>query len=231
MSQNIDSIKQLPLGIVFNPAYRMEDFYPSKKVMPILKLFNDVSLWKSHCLIIYGSSGAGKTHLCHIFKEILINNKVSDNVLIEEGSSLNSLHIADMVKAAKYIALDNIENIEDETTLLHLFNFSKENGGKLLLTSQCPPNRLHFKLPDLTSRIMTATALEIPEPDDETITAVIVKLFADRQMSISEEALSYLLPRIERSFKTIRILVEKADTLSLSEKKGITVPLLKKVID
>jgi hypothetical protein len=40
-------------------------------------------------------------------------------------------------------------------------------------------------LPDLASRLKAATVVEIAEPDEELLAQVMVKLFADRQLSWS----------------------------------------------
>lgn len=60
--------------------------------------------------------------------------------------------------------------------------------------------------------------------------AVLVKMFADRQIQISEEVLNYILPRMERSFAMARNLVEKTDQLALAEKRPVSVPLIRHVL-
>ena len=60
--------------------------------------------------------------------------------------------------------------------------------------------------------------------------ALIVKLFSDRQIVISQEVLNYILQNMERSFSYAINLVERADELSLALKRAVTVPIIKKAM-
>jgi chromosomal replication initiation ATPase DnaA len=59
---------------------------------------------------------------------------------------------------------------------------------------------------------------------------VLVKLFADRQLAISEEVVTYLALHLERSFAAARDAVAALDTAALAEQRRITVPLVKRVL-
>ena len=50
-------------------------------------------------------------------------------------------------------------------------------------------------------------------------------------MRIGADVLSYILPRIERSFEAVRNLVEQADQRALIEKRSITVPLMRDILN
>ncbi|MEC7028278.1 MAG: DNA replication protein, partial [Pseudomonadota bacterium] len=70
----------------------------------------------------------------------------------------------------------------------------------------------------------------IHPPDDTLLAVLLVKLFADRQLQIGADVLNYILPRMERSFAAAYELVEAADKLALAEKRGISVPLVRRVL-
>ena len=67
-------------------------------------------------------------------------------------------------------------------------------------------------------------------PDDSLLAAVLVKLFSDRQLYLSEDVLNYVLPRMERSFAAARDLAEKADKLALIEKRPVSIPLMRRIL-
>ena len=115
--------------------------------------------------------------------------------------------------------------------MFHLYNIFKEEQRSFLLTLQEPPVRRSFALPDLASRLRAAPSVAIREPDEELLGALIVKLFNDRQVRISAEVLHYILPRIERSFEAVRNLVEQSDQRALIEKRSITVPLMRDILN
>jgi chromosomal replication initiation ATPase DnaA len=83
----------------------------------------------------------------------------------------------------------------------------------------------------LKSRLAAAPAVRIAAPDDEMIEAVLVKLFADRQLAVAPEVIVYLVRHMDRSFAAMRSLVARADALALAEKRPVTVPLVKTLLE
>jgi chromosomal replication initiation ATPase DnaA len=83
----------------------------------------------------------------------------------------------------------------------------------------------------LTSRLKSAPTVGIDAPDDAMFEAVLVKLFADRQLRIGPEIIAYLAPRMERSFDAARRVVAAADDASLTHARAITVPLIREILD
>ena len=100
----------------------------------------------------------------------------------------------------------------------------------MMITMRMPPSQADFVIPDLASRFRAAPSVCIHAPDDMLLASVIIKLFSDRQLSVSNDVISYLLPRMERSFAAARDIVERADKMALAEKRGISVPLMRKVL-
>jgi chromosomal replication initiation ATPase DnaA len=87
------------------------------------------------------------------------------------------------------------------------------------------------RLPDLRSRLQAATCAELGAPDDQLIQAVLIKLFADRQLRVSPEVVRFLLLRMERSFAEAERIVDALDAASLAARKEITVPLARQVLN
>ena len=101
----------------------------------------------------------------------------------------------------------------------------------MLLISREPPARWNDRLPDLMSRLKTALTVAIDAPDDAMFEAVLVKLFADRQLRVGPEIIAYLVARMERSFDAARRLVAAADHASLTRARAITVPLIRDILE
>jgi chromosomal replication initiation ATPase DnaA len=112
-----------------------------------------------------------------------------------------------------------------ERQLLHLYNVLAERRGHLMLTAQQPPARWAMTLADLRSRIAAAPAAAIEPPDEALVTALLMKLFADRQIRVGDDVLTFLLARMERSFDAARRLVAALDTDALQARRNVTVPL------
>jgi chromosomal replication initiation ATPase DnaA len=86
-------------------------------------------------------------------------------------------------------------------------------------------------LPDLRSRLAAAPAVAVAAPDDALLAALLVKLFADRQLGVSREVVLFLVRHMERSFEAARRLVADLDAAALRDHRGITVPLARSVLD
>ncbi len=109
-------------------------------------------------------------------------------------------------------AIDNAESA-DETELFHRWNRAQESGRPLLLVTNRDP--WPIALPDLRSRLGAALHLTIGIPDDEMIASLIEAHALERSLVLGEGALTYLLPRLERSFAAIEAVVAAIDRLSL----------------
>ena len=93
-----------------------------------------------------------------------------------------------------------------------------------------PLTNLKYKLPDLISRINNTLFVEIKNPDDDMIFALLLKNFSDRQMNIDKKLIDYIVKRIERSYSKISDFIYKVDEISLKKKKRINFKNIKEII-
>jgi chromosomal replication initiation ATPase DnaA len=183
--------------------------------------------WPHPALAISGPRGSGKTHLSHVF--ISLSNATPINL-----KTLNTADIRPVVSDHPALVLDDIEEIagtDAEETLFHLLNVISEENRFALLSSGTPPARWAVQLPDLRSRLNAIPHVSIEPPDDDLMAALVVKLFGDRQLQIDSGIIEYILARIERSFDGIRATVAQIDDTALRERRNITIPLIKRVLD
>ena len=71
----------------------------------------------------------------------------------------------------------------------------------------------------------------IEEPDDTLMEALIIKLFNDRQLLVKPNVVKFLMQRIERSYSGVSEIIELIDKVSLSQKKSVSIKLIKTLID
>ena len=67
-------------------------------------------------------------------------------------------------------------------------------------------------------------------PDDALLGAVLVKLFADRQLAVAPDLVQYLVPRIERSFAAAEAVVAALDRAGLARRRPVTARLAAEVL-
>ena len=219
-----DLAPQLSLDFGCRPALGLQDFLVAdcnREAVAWLDLWPD---WRHPALAVYGPPGCGKTHLAHVFAAFT-------KAPILKASSLVDTDPFAVLGEARAVIIEDGEGLIDQIALFHLYNAVKEEGRFLLLTGRMPPARWPVSLADLSSRLSSIPAVAIQRPDDGLMAALVVKLFADRQLKISQDALSYLLARMERSFDAAREIVERADRVSLSTHRPIAIPLIRDVLE
>ncbi len=224
-------IKQLPLALELDPFLGKEDFMVSACNAEAYKMVESWPEWPFFAICLYGPEGCGKTHLAHIFADNVsvathfpykIPSIKAKDIRFETPPALFEKH--------NCLIVENLSAETDNEALFHLYNLYRNEGGFILFTSEQAPARINFALPDLRSRMNIVPAIEIKEPDDSLLSALIVKLFTDRQITTSEETLSYILQNMQRSYAYARKLVAEIDSISLARKRAVSVPLVKEAI-
>jgi chromosomal replication initiation ATPase DnaA len=86
----------------------------------------------------------------------------------------------------------------------------RQQEAHVLITARIAPAQWRVELPDLASRLRAMPVVELSAPDDALLRAVLVKLFADRQLVVDESLIAYLATRIERSFAGARAAGRRA---------------------
>ena len=215
--------QQLVLDLGHRSAHDVEDFLVAPCNNDAVAWLDRWPDWPAPALAVYGPGACGKTHLADIWK-----NR-SDARMIRPGQ-LRESSPDRLVSGTRNVIVDDAGPGIDERVLLHLYNIVGEGGGSLLLTSRTAPARWSIGLADLRSRLAAAPAVAIGRPDDALIGAVLIKLFADRQIQLDSEVLAYVLARMERSFAAARFLVDALDRSALAAHRRITKPLAREVL-
>ncbi len=179
--------------------------------------------------VIFGEKGCGKTHLAHLFAEVVLN-KTGKITKILSISAIETLFSPDSLEKNPYLVLENADRLTSEKSLFHLLNTIKSSNGFVLLTSEKPPVAWKIRLPDLYTRLKAFPCIEIKSPGEALVQAVLIKQFSDRQIKVSPDVIAYILKNTERSFKSISFIVSRSDQLSLERKNAITIPLIKQVL-
>ena len=176
--------------------------------------------WPGRGLVVHGPAGCGKTHLAHVFRA---------------RSGARIVGASDVADSDAYarpadLAVEDVDSGADSRALLHIYNAAVERGGSLLMTGRSPPRSWDLALPDLRSRIGALGSVAVGLPDDTLLAAVLVKLLADRQLRVGSEVVTYLVHRMERSFRAARDVVRRLDEDSLADRREITVPLARRIL-
>jgi chromosomal replication initiation ATPase DnaA len=211
--------EQLLLDLPVRTALGRDEFYVSDANAAAVAGIEAWESWPHGKMVLVGPEASGKTHLAHVWAAMT-------GARVIDAGALADLSPEDVGTALVVEDADRITENAAETALFHLHNAVLGQGGRLLLTARTDPARWPVTLPDLKSRMQQAGVLKLQGPDDALLSAVMVKLAADRQLALGPELISYAVLRMERSFVAARQLVEAIDARALRDKTRPTKPMI-----
>jgi len=222
--------RQLVLDLAARTALGREDFFVSPANALALAQVDAWPDWPARRLAVAGPPGAGKTHLVHVWAarsgaEIL---EAGDLAVVDPAALAPEAALA-VEDGDRLAALPEGRRRQAEEVLFHLCNRLAQSGS-LMLTGRSAPAMWQVELPDLASRLRTAGVARLEAPDDALLSAVLVKLFADRQIEVGPDLVRYLLGRIERSLAAAEAVVVALDRAGLARKRPITARLAAEVL-
>ena len=199
-----------------------EDFFISKSNKHIFDLIESWPRWDRNFLNISGEKFSGKTHLINIFIKRFNGIKIESNLLNNEKIK--------EIKVYQNVILENLDKNIDENLFYTLINIIDQDNKFLIVTSDKSIVDIKFQLNDLTSRAKNFLLQNIEKPDDELISALLIKNLSDRQISIQKKLIDYIVKRINRSYRKIFEFIYKIDEMSLKKKKSIDLKIIKEVL-
>ena len=219
--------KQLYFKMPNKKALGIEDYIIADSTNFAFDLIVKILKGETDFGLISGPPYSGKTHL----SKILIKNARNYKTLYFDGDYQN---ILDSLEDSDILILENIDKVKhnkSEQDLFHIINFSKENNKKLLMTSRKPISEIDLNLEDLKSRLNSILEAKIKEPDDQLMKLILIKILNDKQLKINPNVIDFLVSRLERSYKSINLFIEKIDKFSLEKGKKITIRLINDLLN
>lgn len=219
--------RQLAFDFGHRPSLSGDDFLVAPCNADAVAWIDAWPAWPAPALVIHGPPGGGKTHLAGVWRARAAAIEIP-------ATSVNPQDIAAALGAAQAAVVEDADrHVGDDAFargLFHLYNMLAERRGHLLLTARSAVPQWPIALADLRSRLQAAPAAAIELPDEGLTAALLVKLFADRQLKVGDDVLAYLLARMERSFEAARKLVAALDAAALDAKRNVSVPLAGEVL-
>jgi len=206
--------RQLALALPHAESFAREDFLSGSSNAAALGMIERWPDWPDRALALVGPEGSGKSHLAAIWAEKSGARRIASRAL-GETDLLGAL-------ATGALVVEDAAHELDERALFHLLNLIREEDAFLLMTAPTAPTTWRVALADLVSRLRALPLVALSAPDDALLRALLVKLFADRQLAVDESLIGYLVTRIERSFAAARETVALIDREALRQQRPVT---------
>ena len=197
-------------------------------------------------LVIYGGVGLGKTHILQAIADFCVWQATVQNIIYVSSeqfftefiNSMKERRTADFAKryrTADILLVDDVqfflrtESIQRE--LFHTFNALHQNGKQIVLTSDCPPNRLKSMEERLISRFQWGLVTSIEPPDLETRIAILKKKADDQSIAISDEIASFIAKNVSSNIRELEGCLVKILAYSSLNNRSISLEMVKRIVE
>jgi len=220
---NPASPRQLNLALGYRESFDRADYLCGRGNETALALIDRWTEWPTCALALIGPEGSGKSHLAAIWAKAAGGRVIA-------GHAVDAPSVP-VVLSNGALAIEDVDRDElDEGALFHLLNLAREQSAYVLITARQAPASWPIQLPDLASRLRALPVVTLDPPDDALLAAVLVKLFADRQLAVDERLIEFLVHRIERSFAAARVAVAELDHEAMRLKRPVNRALAAEVL-
>lgn len=211
--------RQLTFDLAQPPALGRADYLVMPANALAVTTLDAPESWPQGRMLLTGPEGAGKTHLAAIWA-------AGQGAQIRAATALDVEGADALCGQGGALVIEDADRIGGqagpEQALFHILNLATARGLRLLLTARGAPRDWGLALPDLASRIGAMAQTRLGAPDETLLAAVLVKLFADRQLVVPPDLIGWLAARMDRDLGLARRLVAALDAESIAEKRPVT---------
>lgn len=230
---HINSAGQLAFPLGGNDKASFENYLHGQNSELVDAMKAAVRGHETKLLYFYGPPNSGKSHL--MFAALRLakeeNLKTSYLSLSDDYVTPEMLSVVDV---SSVVFVDNADawagNRNKERALFTLFEQIKHAGGQLIISASQLCDAAGFAIPDLISRLSSSLIYAITVLSEEQQFEALKMRANHRGLSISDEAIKYLLTRMARDTGEIFELLEQIDHASLAEQRRVTIPFLQTLL-
>lgn len=220
-------MKQLPLAMSPEPVQEFSNFEPGG---------NPLVLEHLHGLLVpgapvapfylHGPAGAGKTHLL----QALARRARSLGLATAWFDPARPLPW-ELDDGVALVVVDGADDLspEQQHAAFRLFVEAATLGVQMASAGRLPPVDLPVR-EDLRTRFGWGPVFAVQPLDEAGTRAVLRREAAGLGVTLAPEVMDYLLTRFARDLASLVRLLRQLDRFSITERRQVTVPLLKKMI-
>ncbi len=190
-------------------------------------------LWTTHATrspvptYLWGESGSGKTHLL----------MAAERVIGEQGARVGWLD-ATMAQPPPFdenwaaVVLDDVQaySAEQQHAAFSWFVDAQTHQRWVLAAGAQPPADLPLR-EDLRTRLGWGHVFALAAPSEAERRALLRRAADARGLFLGDDLMDFMLSRFQRDLGSLMGLLERMDRYAMANKRALTVPLLKAMLD
>jgi chromosomal replication initiator protein len=246
----IPGLKKLQIDSNLNPNYNFDNFIEGEcnrlARSAGYAVANKPGGTAFNPLLIYGTTGLGKTHLMHAIgleiKErqpeltvLYVSSETFTHQFIDavRNNSVNDFsHFYQMIDV---LLIDDVQFFsgkeKTQDVFFHIFNHLHQSGKQIVLTSDKPPVEMQGMEQRLLSRFKWGLSADLQVPSLETRMAILEKMMYKNGIELPREVVEYLAYSITTNIRELEGALISLIAQSSLNKKAITLDLAKQMID
>ena len=188
-------------------------------------------------LLIYGSSGLGKTHLLYAIGNAIKKNNPDMriqyakgdefiNELVQAISNATTAEFKQKYRHADVLLVDDVQFIAGKNStqeeFFHTFNALYEDHKQIVLISDRPPKDMKILDERLRSRFESGLIADHQPPDLETRIAIIKKKADILEVPVADELIVFIAQKIKTNVRQLEGVVKKLKARYLLNNEKIT---------
>ncbi len=219
-------MKQLALDIAQPPAPTLDNFVPGRNAELVVALYSIANRASSERFIyLWGAAGSGRSHLVRAVVDAARADgrpaQMFDSGAAKFDAAEDTLCAVDDV---------HLLNEEAQIAVFNLHNRIKAGNGTLLASGNAPPAQLKLRA-DLVTRLGAGLVYQVHGLNEEEKVAALKRHAQARGFQLSQEVIAYLLRHAQRDLPSLLALLDALDRYSLANRRAITLPLLRELLD
>ena len=232
-----------------NPSYVFENFIRGESnqlaAAAAIAIAENPGKTKYNPLVIYGSTGLGKTHLVQaignraqqLHRNIRVFYTNSERFTMEYVNAIQNGKInefANFYRSIDILVVDDIQFFsgkeKTQDNFFHTFNALHQSGKQIILTSDKPPKEIQGVDDRLISRFQWGLTADIQAPDYEMRLAILQRKAADEGTQLPGDVVEYLARNITSSVRELEgCLISLLAKVSLDGRE-LTIDLAREVV-
>lgn len=220
------SRSQLPLALKPPRRPRFENFVVGANQAVVATLAEGVE--PGGWYFVAGAGGSGRTHLLSAFFADRCRRRDQAHFIgLGRPEQRMLLDLAE----ADWVVIDDVDTLAgDESGERALFNALNRWRQVRTGVVMSGAGRDGFELPDLRSRLGQATRLTLKPLEESELAELIRRLAGEHEVALGRGVVDYILSRAPRNAGRMAELVEAAAHRALTERRTLSVPLVRDIL-
>ena len=207
------------------PVLPLDSLFLDSQGESALRVLRQWREWPKHSVGLTGATRSGVTTVLKSWGQ-----DVGGTYLTPDAwQDLDAKEVSELLVGP--LAIDDADLVRSPNSLLTLLNLADEQNSAILLGGHKPLAGWHSQPLDLVSRLAAMTTIQLPNlMDDESFRSRLRAACLRRFIRLPGETLSFVEPRLERSYQAIEAFANGLDEAMSDTGRPATVPLAREVL-